>query len=79
MGSPDTCCSTMASRILRKSRRMIGSRLCWGKHVCHMGVVKALKALSAMPQERRTTGQAGDTITEGNRVPVIHHIYKTQP
>jgi hypothetical protein len=50
--------------------------MCWGKHVCHMGVVKALKALSAMPQERRTTGQAGDTIQKATEFLLIHHIYK---
>lgn len=50
--------------------------MCWGKHVCHMGVVKALKALSAMPQERRTTGQVGDTIQKATEFLLIHHIYK---
>jgi hypothetical protein len=50
--------------------------MCWGKHVCHMGVVKALKALSAMPQERRTTGDIGDTIQKATEFLLIHHIYK---
>ncbi len=50
--------------------------MCWGKHVCHMGVVKALKALSAMPQERRTTGEIGDTIQKATEFLLIHHIYK---
>jgi hypothetical protein len=50
--------------------------MCWGKHVCHMGVVKALRALSAMPQERRTTGQVGDTIQKATEFLLIHHIYK---
>jgi hypothetical protein len=27
--------------------------MCWGKHSCHMGVVKALKALSAIPAKHR--------------------------
>ena len=50
--------------------------MCWGKHVCHMGVVKALKALSAVPQERRTTGEIGDTIQKATEFLMIHHIYK---
>ncbi|MCX6064055.1 MAG: nitrogen fixation protein NifH [Caldiserica bacterium] len=50
--------------------------MCWGKHVCHMGVVKALKALSAIPQERRTTGEIGDTIQKATEFLLIHHIYK---
>ena len=27
--------------------------ICWGKHTCHMGVVKSLKALAAIPEEKR--------------------------
>jgi len=27
--------------------------MCWGRHTCHMGVAKALKALAAIPPERR--------------------------
>lgn len=27
---------------------------CWGRHTCHMGVVKALKALAEIPPERRS-------------------------
>jgi hypothetical protein len=50
--------------------------MCWGKHVCHMGVVKALKALSAVPQERRTTGEIGDTIQKATEFLMIHHIYE---
>ena len=26
---------------------------CWGRHSCHMGVAKALKALAAIPEEKR--------------------------
>jgi hypothetical protein len=50
--------------------------MCWGKHVCHMGVVKALKALSAIPQKRRTTGEVGDTIQKATEFLLIHHVYK---
>lgn len=50
--------------------------MCWGNHVCHMGVVKALKALSAIPEEIRTTGETGDTIRKATEFLLIHHIYK---
>ncbi len=28
--------------------------MCWGRHTCHMGAVKALKALAEIPPERRS-------------------------
>ena len=49
--------------------------MCWGKHTCHMGVVKALKALSAIPEERRTKAVKG-TIDRTAEFILIHHIYK---
>jgi hypothetical protein len=49
--------------------------VCWGKHTCHMGVVKALKALSVIPEERRTA-EINDTIHEAAEFILIHHIYK---
>lgn len=49
--------------------------ICWGKHTCHMGVVKALKAFSAIPQERRTD-EINDTIRRAAEFMLIHHIYK---
>lgn len=48
---------------------------CWGKHTCHMGVVKALKAFSAIPEERRTQS-VKDTIEKSVEFMLIHHIYK---
>jgi hypothetical protein len=50
--------------------------MCWGRHACHMGVVKALKALSAMPKETRAAGEIGDTIQKATEFLLIHHIYK---
>jgi hypothetical protein len=49
--------------------------MCWGKHTCHMGVVKALKALSAIPKEKRSKSviEKIDTLSE---FILIHHIYK---
>jgi hypothetical protein len=48
---------------------------CWGKHTCHMGVVKALKALGAVPKEKRTA-EINDTIQKAAEFMLIHHIYK---
>lgn len=49
--------------------------ICWGKHTCHMGVVKALKAFSAIPEESRTQ-TVKDTIGKATEFMLIHHIYK---
>ena len=49
--------------------------MCWGAHTCHMGVVKALKALSAIPVEKRTA-EANATIRQATEFLLIHHIYK---
>ncbi len=49
--------------------------MCWGRHTCHMGVVKALKAFSAIPEDRRTPS-VKDTIGKSIEFILIHHIYK---
>lgn len=49
--------------------------MCWGKHTCHMGVVKALKALSAIPKELKTV-EINDTIQKAAEFLLIHHIHK---
>ena len=49
--------------------------MCWGRHTCHMGVVKALKALGAIPVERRT-GEVNDTIGAAAEFLLAHHIHK---
>jgi len=48
---------------------------CWGKHSCHMGVVKALKALAEIPAEKRSK-KVKNTIDEGVEYLFKHHIYK---
>lgn len=50
--------------------------MCWGKHTCHMGVVKTLKALSAIPKESRSTGDISNTIQKAVEYILIHHIHK---
>ncbi len=49
--------------------------ICWGKHSCHMGVVKALKALAEIPISQRNK-KAKNTIEEGAEYLLKHHIYK---
>lgn len=49
--------------------------ICWGKHTCHMGVVKSLKALSEIPVGRRTK-EENRTIEQGAEYLLTHHIYK---
>ena len=48
---------------------------CWGRHTCHMGVAKALKALAAIPPEQRSSDVA-DTIKRGAEYLLKHHIYR---
>lgn len=48
---------------------------CFSKHSCHMGVVKALKALSAVPADRRSDA-VKETIEKGVDYMLIHHIHK---
>lgn len=49
--------------------------MCWGRHTCHMGVVKALKALSAIPKENRNKF-VKDKIDTLSEFILVHHIYK---
>jgi hypothetical protein len=49
--------------------------MCWGKHSCHMGVVKALKALAEIPLQARSTG-VQCAIKEGAEYMFQHHIQK---
>jgi hypothetical protein len=49
--------------------------MCWGKHSCHSGVVKSLKALSAVPTKERNK-DIKETIKKGCDYILVHHIYK---
>ncbi|HWQ20884.1 MAG TPA: hypothetical protein VN455_13975 [Methanotrichaceae archaeon] len=49
--------------------------MCFGRHTCHMGAVKALKALSEIPPEKRSP-EVQQTIKEGTEYLLKHHIYK---
>ena len=48
---------------------------CFSKHSCHMGVVKALKALAAIPADKRS-GDVKSTIEAAAEYLLIHHIHK---
>jgi hypothetical protein len=49
---------------------------CWGRHTCHMGAVKALKALAAIPAMRRTS-EAERVLAEGVEYLLAHRIHKS--
>jgi hypothetical protein len=48
---------------------------CFSTHSCHMGAVKALKALAAIPVHERS-GDVKSTIEAGAEYLLIHHIHK---
>jgi len=48
---------------------------CWGKHSCHMGVVKTIKALTEIPIDQRNS-EVKETIEMGVEYLLRHHIYK---
>ena len=50
-------------------------KACFSKHSCHMGVVKALKALAEIPVEKRNS-DVNNTIDRAVEYFLIHHIYK---
>jgi len=49
--------------------------MCWGKHTCHLGVVKTMKALCEIPENLRTDSTQ-HTIRQGIEYLLVHHIYK---
>jgi hypothetical protein len=49
--------------------------MCWGRHSCHMGVVKALKALAEIPPKRRSA-DVKRTIELAVEYILRHHVYK---
>jgi hypothetical protein len=50
-------------------------KMCWGKHTCHMGVVKSLKALAAIPEEKRNR-EVSNKIAILAEFMLKHHIFK---
>ena len=49
--------------------------MCWGRHTCHMGAVKALKALAEVPHERRTPAMHA-TVAAGAEYLLRHHVFR---
>jgi len=49
--------------------------MCWGRHTCHMGAVKALKALAEVPPERRSPA-AQRTLSDGAEFLLRHHVHR---
>ena len=47
--------------------------MCWGAHTCHMGVVKALKAYSVIPQPQRTP-EVQAAIVKAAEFMLAHHV-----
>lgn len=48
---------------------------CWGKHTCHLAVVKPLKALAEIPLTKRTK-DIERTISQGAEYLLKHHLFK---
>ncbi len=49
--------------------------ICWGRHTCHMGVVKILKAYAEIPEENRSRTVC-QTIESAAEYLLLHHIFK---
>lgn len=49
--------------------------ICWGRHTCHMGAAKALKAMAEIPQDARSD-EIRKTIANGIDYFLAHHVFK---
>ena len=49
---------------------------CFGRHSCHMGAVKTLKALAEIPEKKRSR-KVTQTIEKGAEYFLLHHIFKS--
>ncbi|DAC72608.1 MAG TPA: nitrogen fixation protein NifH [Thermoplasmata archaeon] len=49
---------------------------CLGKHTCHMGAAKALKALAEIPENKRSAA-VKKTIEKGAEYFLLHHVFKS--
>ncbi len=49
---------------------------CFGKHTCHMGAVKALKAVAEIPEKKRSAA-VKQTIEKGAEYLLLHHVFKS--
>jgi hypothetical protein len=49
--------------------------MCWGRHTCHMGVVKTLKGLAEIPPARRSSA-VRRTLDDGAEFLLRHHVHR---
>lgn len=49
---------------------------CFGRHSCHMGCVKTLKALAEIPEEKRNA-RVKKSIEKGAEYFLVHHIFRS--
>jgi hypothetical protein len=49
--------------------------MCWGRHTCHMGAAKALKALAEIPPERRSL-EVRRVLSAGAEYFLRHHVHR---
>jgi hypothetical protein len=49
---------------------------CLGKHTCHMGAVKTLKAVAEIPEKKRSDA-VKQTIEKGTEYLLLHHVFKS--
>ena len=49
--------------------------MCWGRHTCHMGVVKLMKGLAEIPPERRSQA-VQRTLDDAAEFMLRHHVHK---
>lgn len=52
-----------------------GWEMCWGKHTCHCGVIKSLKALAELPPSKRSP-QVKSKMNEAVEYLLKHHLYR---
>ncbi len=49
---------------------------CFGRHTCHMGAVKPLKALAEIPEKKRSVA-VKQTLEKGAEYFLLHHVFKS--
>ncbi len=49
--------------------------MCWGRHTCHTGAIKAIKALAEIPPERRSP-EVRQTLADGVEFLLKHHVHR---
>ncbi len=50
--------------------------MCWGRHTCHMGAVKTLKAFAALPEAARNEPGIREAIGKAAEFLLVHRVYR---